>query len=126
MCFGGGRSGRPDPRQLEAEQETNDLLGGEFRPGLDNFNDSVRRNAEKMGYAITTPDQNNPDTFTASKGVDTSGAPRAMRSLPVSSVFEVTPGKYTYKKNYVGSLGVGNLATGSPVPSKPSQYQVIR
>lgn len=121
MCFGGGRSGRPDPRQLEAEQETNNLLGGEFRPGLDNFNDSVRKNAEKMGYSISTPDQNNPDTFTATKGVTSGG-----RSLPVSSVFDVTPGKYTYSKNYGNSLGVKQLATGVPVPSGSSQYKVVR
>lgn len=119
MCFGGGQSGKPNPRQVEAEQETNNLLGGEFRPGLDNFNDSVRRNAEKMGYQITTPDMNNPDTFTASKGT-------GVRGLPVSSVFEVTPGKYVYRKNYMGSLGSANLATGIPVPSSPRQYEVVR
>lgn len=114
MCSGGG--GGPDPRQVEAQSESDRLLGGAFKPGLEQFNDAVRRNAESLGYKVETPDINNPDAFTASK----SGG-------NVSSLFDVTPKNYTLTQRYRTSSVMGDPTTGAVIPLLGSQqYKVIR
>jgi len=109
MCFGGGSS--PDPRQIEANSEYNRLVGGPFKPGLEQFNDAVRRNAEALGYEVKTPDINDPNSFTATK----------QQNGRLSSLFAVNP-KQTSLTNTYGNPYDG-LRTGARAVST---YQVIR